>query len=376
MTATERLLKYVSFGTPSDPNSGKHPSSDCQFELADYLADELKSLGLTNVIRDDKCYVYGFLPATPGKENEPHIGFISHMDTAPAAPGKNINASVQTIDGIEVVATDKTTLLGADDKAGIAEIVTMLEYYHNNPTEAHRGIAVAFTPDEEIGEGADFFDLSKFNSKFAYTVDGGDLDEINYETFNAAGAKVKVNGYNVHPGDAKGKMKNAVLMASDFINAFPYDESPAMTEGYEGYYHIGEIKANESSAELDLIIRDFDMEQFEKRKSFALDLIDKMNAKYGEGTFEIDLKDSYYNMREKIEPYMFLIDDAKSALEKAGYKATPVPIRGGTDGSRLSFMGLPCPNLPTGGHEFHSVNEYIPVKALNDMTEVLKIISR
>ena len=376
MTVTERFLKYVSIDTPADPYSGTHPSSSCQFNLGNFLADELKSLGLQDVSIDDKCYVYGFLPATSGLEDADNIGFIAHMDTAPASPGIGVKASVQMQDGIEVVATDKTTLLGADDKAGVAEIVTMLEYFFEHPDEPHRGIAVAFTPDEEIGEGADNFDLSKLNAKVAYTVDGGPLDELNYETFNAAGGVVTVNGYNVHPVEAKGKMRNAVLMAANFIQAFPFEESPATTEGYEGYYHVGDVRANESKAEIEFIVRDFFTDSFNARKKFVSDLVDKMNEKYGAGTFVLDMKDSYYNMREKLESHMYLIEKATEALRQVGYDAKSVPIRGGTDGSRLSFMGLPCPNLPAGGQEMHSVNEFVPVKALIDMVEVLKILSR
>lgn len=394
MNVKERFLKYVSFHTTSDENSETVPSTKRQKLLGEYIENEMKELGMKDVRMDEMGYVYGYLPATDGFEGEA-LGLIAHMDTSPDVSGENINAqtvkytggdlklseketmkvkdfpSLEKYIGEELIVTDGTTLLGADDKAGIAEILTACEYLINHPVIPHRGVAVGFTPDEEIGRGADHFDLENFKAKVAYTVDGGELGEIEYENFNAASARITVNGVNIHPGSAKNKMKNAILMASDYINHMPHAEIPAHTEGYEGFYHVAEISGDESKAVFSMIIRDHDMEKFNNRKQFILDLTDFMNKEYGEGTFECEMADSYYNMKEKILPHMYLIENAEKAMRDAGALPQVVAIRGGTDGARLSYEGLPCPNLSTGGVNFHSKYEYIPVKSLETMVEVI-----
>ncbi len=395
MKVSERFLKYVSFGTNSDENSDTCPSSACQLELGKYLAEELKEIGLQKVELDGNGYVYGVIPATEGRENDPSIGFIAHMDTSPAVKGDGIkpqtvhyrggdiklggNVSIKIKDfpylekyvGCDIITTDGTTLLGSDDKAGIAEIFTACENLVSHPEISHGRIAVGITPDEEIGRGADRFDVERFACDWAYTVDGGELGEIEYENFNAASAEIKVHGVNIHPGSAKNKMKNASLLAAEFINMMPKAETPAHTEGYEGFYHLCDMKGDETLAELSYIIRDHSMESFLKRKEFMANLVSYLNGVYGEGTFEADIKDSYYNMKEKITPFMHIIDNAVKAMESSGVEPMVVPIRGGTDGARLSFMGLPCPNLSTGGANFHGVHEFIPVQSMEKMVEVI-----
>lgn len=395
MKVSERFLKYVSFGTNSDENSETCPSSACQLELGKYLAEELKRIGLEEVELDRNGYVYGVIPATKGRENDPSIGFIAHMDTSPAVKGDGIkpqtvhyqggdiklsgNVSIKVKDfpylekyvGCDIITTDGTTLLGSDDKAGIAEIFTACEYLVSHPEISHGRIAVGITPDEEIGRGADRFDVERFACDWAYTVDGGELGEIEYENFNAASAEIKVHGVNIHPGSAKNKMKNASLLAAEFINMMPKAETPAHTEGYEGFYHLCDMKGDETLAELYYIIRDHSMESFLKRKEFMVNLVSYLNGVYGEGTFEAYIKDSYYNMKEKITPFMHIIDNAVRAMESSGVEPLVVPIRGGTDGARLSFMGLPCPNLSTGGANFHGVHEFIPVQSMEKMIEVI-----
>ncbi len=391
MNVTERFLRYVSFPTSSDEFSETVPSTDKQKVLGKYIADELTSLGLQDVIFDDKGYVY----ATLKGNIEGAIGFIAHMDTSPDAPDSPINTKIISYEGGDIslndeisitaaeypfiekyigqslVVTDGKTLLGADDKAGIAEIVTMCEYLINHPEIPRKTIAVCFTPDEEIGSGADHFNFEVFNAKEAYTVDGGALGEIEYENFNAASAKINVKGVIIHPGSAKNKMKNAVLFVSEFISMMPPFETPAHTEGYEGFYHIHDIKADETSGEIRMIIRDHDKEKFEGKKEFLKNLVSYLNGKYGEGTFTLEIKDSYFNMKEKILPFMHLIDNAKNAFLKENVTPECVPIRGGTDGARLSYEGLPCPNLSTGGENFHSVREFISVESMEKMVKVL-----
>ncbi len=391
MNVTERFLKYVSFPTSSDEFSESVPSTDKQKALGQYIADELKALGLGDVIMDKKGYVYGVLPGNI----EGAIGFVAHMDTSPDAPDSVINPRIieyaggdicqseevkttvkeypfiENYIGQHLIITDGRTLLGADDKAGIAEIVSMCEYFINNPEKPHKTIAVCFTPDEEIGRGADCFDYSRFAAKEAYTVDGGALGEIEYENFNAASATVTVKGVIIHPGSAKNKMKNASLYVAEFMSMMPKNEIPACTEGYEGFYHIHDIKADETSGEIRMIIRDHDREKFENKKQFLIKLTEYLNSVHGEGTFSVEIKDSYFNMKEKILPFMYLIDNAKAAFISAGVTPECVPIRGGTDGARLSYEGLPCPNLSTGGENFHSVREFIAVESLEKMTEVL-----
>ena len=395
MNVLDRFLKYVSFPTASCEDSESVPSTERQTVLAHFIADELSSMGLSDVGVDGCGYVYAVLPATPGMENAEPIGFVSHMDTSPDAPGENIKAKkilyrggdidlgervmrisdfpvLSKYEGRELIVTDGSTLLGADDKAGVAEIVGMCEYFVTHPEAAHRTVYICFTPDEEIGRGADHFDYHRFGAKVAYTVDGGELGEIEYENFNAAAAVVKVHGVNIHPGSAKNKMKNAALLAAEFINRLPAAETPAHTEGYEGFYHVSDICANETEAVISMIIRDHDREKFEKRKAFVKNLCEYLNGVYGDGTFEAFVSDSYYNMKEKIAPHMELIERAKEAMKQAGAEPLIVPIRGGTDGARLSWEGnIPCPNLSTGGVNFHSVYEFIPADALDTMRDVL-----
>ena len=395
MNVLDRFLKYVSFPTASCEDSESVPSTERQTVLAHYIADELSSMGLSDVGVDSCGYVYAVLPATPGMENAEPIGFVSHMDTSPDAPGENIKAKkilyrggdidlgervmrvsdfavLSKYEDRELIVTDGSTLLGADDKAGVAEIVGMCEYYVTHPEAAHRTVYICFTPDEEIGRGADHFDYDRFGAKVAYTVDGGELGEIEYENFNAAAAVVKVHGVNIHPGSAKNKMKNAALLAAEFINRLPAADTPAHTEGYEGFYHVSDICANETEAVISMIIRDHDREKFEKRKAFVKNLCEYLNGVYGDGTFEAFVSDSYYNMKEKIAPHMELIERAKEAMKQAGAEPLIVPIRGGTDGARLSWEGnVPCPNLSTGGGNFHSVYEFIPADALDTMRDVL-----
>lgn len=388
MNVTERFLKYVSFHTTSDESSDTVPSSMRQLELGKHLANELRELGLGDAILDEYGRVYAHLPSNV--EGAEALGFIAHMDTSPDASGENIKPRIIKYEGgdaghikaqdfpslsrhvgEELIITDGTTLLGADDKAGIAEIVTAVEYLVQHPEVPHRAMAICFTPDEEIGCGADHFDFDRFGAKSAYTVDGGELGELEYENFNAASAIVTVNGVNIHPGEAKNKMKNAVLMAVDFVSHMPGAETPAHTEGYEGFYHVSDIDGNETKARVAMIIRDHDRAKFEARKQFVERLCDYMNSVYGEGTFELGMKDSYYNMREKILPHMELVENAKNAFISVGVEPKVAPIRGGTDGARLSYEGLPCPNLSTGGMNFHGVHECIPVQSMEKMVQVI-----
>ncbi|MBR5452696.1 MAG: peptidase T [Clostridia bacterium] len=395
MTVSERFLKYVSFGTNSDENSEACPSTDCQLVLGRYLAEEMKNIGLSQVELDENGYLYGVIEATPGRETEPSVGFIAHMDTSSAVKGDGIKprtinyrggdielsdkVSITVKDfpylekyiGCDIITTDGTTLLGADDKAGIAEIFTACEYLIAHPEISHGRIAVGITPDEEIGRGADRFDVERFACDWAYTVDGGELGEIEYENFNAASAKITVHGVNIHPGSAKNKMKNASLLAAEFINMLPASETPAHTEGYEGFYHLCGMEGDETEAKLVYIIRDHSMGKFLKRKAFVKNLVAYLNGVYGDGTFEAEIADSYYNMKEKILPFMHIVDNAVNAMKSVGVEPAIVPIRGGTDGARLSFEGLPCPNLSTGGANFHGVHEFIPVQSMEKMVEVL-----
>ena len=394
MDVVSRFLKYVSFDTASDEDSESCPSTEKQKLLGGYLAKELEGLGLSDARMDKDGYVYARIPASEGCDAAP-IGLISHMDTSPAAPGANVSPrtikyeggdialggdavikeemypSLKRYKGQELIVTDGTTLLGADDKAGVAEIVTAAEYFLSHPEVRHGDIFIGFTPDEEIGRGADRFDLEHFKAAYAYTVDGGALGEIEYENFNAAAAHIRINGFNIHPGEAKNKMKNAVLIASEFINMLPPAETPAHTEGYEGFYHVSGISGDETQADIDMIIRDHDMAAFTARKAYVERTASYLNEKYGENTVIADIKDSYYNMKEKIAPVMHIVDDAVKAMKDAGVEPKIVAIRGGTDGARLSYEGLPCPNLSTGGENFHSIYEYIPVRSLEKMVEVI-----
>lgn len=396
MRAYERFLKYVTIYTTSDEESTTHPSTARQFDLAHLLVAQLKELGVADAAVDDKCYVYGTLPATPGYEEKPALGFVSHMDTAPAAPGENVKPQVfENYDGGDVlfagtgeymtvekfpelanwkgqtlITADGTTLLGADDKAGIAEIMTAVERIQKENIP-HGKICIGFTPDEEVGQGADFFDVDRFGAQFAYTVDGGDVGELEYQNFNAADAVVTVHGFSVHPGSAKDLMKNAQTIAMEFAAALPAEEVPEHTEGFEGFFHLYQMSGDVTTAKLHYIIRDHDGEKFAARKALMEEITARLNAEHGAGTVVLELKDSYYNMEEKVKPHFHLIENAEKAIRKAGLEAHIVPIRGGTDGARLSFMGLPCPNLGTGGFNFHGPCEYITAEKMDKSVEIL-----
>lgn len=396
MNVYDRFYNYITINTQSDEQSGTHPSFDGEFNLAKLLLKEMTELGLSNVTLTDKCYLYGLLPATNGLENRTPIGFIAHMDTSPDASGLNVNPVLhENYDGSDVyypaagmtmkvsdfpelkefvgetlITSDGTTLLGSDDKAGIAEIMTSIEAIIDNNIP-HGPIWIAFTPDEEIGEGADNFDLDIFKAKYAYTVDGGDINSIEYENFNAASAVVSIKGFSVHPGSAKNKMINASNVAIEFHSMLPADERPEHTEDREGFYHLTDMKGCCESAELSYIIRDHDRLKFEAKKAYIQTVADKINDKYGEGCVTLLLKDSYYNMLEMIKPHMHLIDNAKKAISSAGLSPIEIPIRGGTDGARLSFEGLPCPNLGTGGFNFHGPFEYNSIERMEKMTTII-----
>ena len=383
MNATERFLNYVKFETASDEESVSCPSTAGQTVLAEYLAGELKSIGVADAAYDENGYVYGHIETSCGYDNAPKIGLIAHMDTSPAVSGKDVKPQIIVFDGKnapmvdgkyigeELIVSDRTTLLGADDKAGVAEIIAACERIIADDTMKHGRISICFTPDEEIGRGADRFDFERFGADFAYTVDGGELGEISNENFNAAAVELTVHGINTHPGSAKNKMRNAILFLNEFINLLPAAEIPACTEGREGFYHIDSVSGNETEARLSMLIRDFDKQSFEKRKQYIESTVAFLNKKYGGATFEVSVTDSYYNMLEIIEKYPEITARIESAMRKAGVKPEFEPIRGGTDGARLSFEGLPCPNLSTGGMNFHSIYEAIPVKSLEKMTDVL-----
>ena len=398
MNIVDRFLKYVSFETTSDENSGVTPSTPGQMVFAKYLAEELTSIGLSDVCLAENGYIMATLPANdkcqmttalPIDRNDkcPTIGFIAHMDTSPDASGKDVKTRIikdydgndPYIDarykGQDIIVTDHTTLLGADDKAGIAEIVTAMEYLLAHPEIKHGKVRIGFTPDEEIGCGADHFDVAAFGADFAYTMDGGAIGELEFENFNAAVCKLKIHGYNVHPGCAYHKMRNAMLIAHQFVAALPATETPAETQGYEGFYHLIGMSGTVEEANLSYIIRDHDRARFEQRKQTMLDVAKYINDEYGEGTVEVELRDQYYNMREKIEPVMHVIDLAKSAIKSVGVTPVVKPIRGGTDGARLSFEGLPCPNIFAGGENFHSRYEYLPIPSLKAaMNVILEIV--
>lgn len=397
MKAYERLLNYVVVYTTSDEDSTTVPTSARQFDLARLLVDELKTLGVSDAAVDDKCYVYATLPATKGYENATRIGFIAHMDTAPDFCGENVKPRIiehydgedvalgtsgRTLDnanfphlrslkGRTLIVTDGTTLLGADDKAGVAEIVTMLEEVitENIP---HGKISVCFTPDEEVGSGADHFDVQRFGADFAYTCDGGAEGELEYENFNAAGAQFEIRGFNIHPGEAKDKMINALAVACEINGMLPKGQTPRDTAGYEGFWHLTGLDGTTEACKLSYIIRDHDFDSFERRKVTLTEIAKAINERYGEGTATLSIRDQYRNMKEKIEPCMHLIDNAKKAMELAGVTPRVQPIRGGTDGARLSYMGLPCPNLGTGGYAFHGPYEHITVEGMDASVKVLK----
>ena len=383
MSALDRFLQYVTFETTSDEENDACPSTAVQLVFADRLVKELLSVGVADAMRDENGYVYGHVPATAGCESLPKIGLVAHMDTSPDVSGKNVCPRIVTFDGSnlpmvdkqyigrEMVVSDQTTLLGADDKAGVAEIVELCAVLCSDKAVRHGTVCIGFTPDEEIGCGADRFDLARFGADFAYTVDGGELGEIEYENFNAAGVTLTVHGVNTHPGTAKNKMRNAVLFLHEFMSLLPAEQTPAHTEGREGFYHVAHIEGNETTARLSMIVRDHDRACFENRKQFLQTTVAYLNEKYGDGTFDLTVTDSYYNMREVIEQHMDIVERAKTAMTAVGMTPEILPIRGGTDGARLSFMGLPCPNLCTGGMNFHSIYEAIPADALDKMVEVL-----
>ena len=395
-SVVDRFLNYVRIDTQSDPSSETVPSTAKQKNLSLLLVDELKAMGINDAELDEFGIVYATIPATVDYPT-PVLGLIAHVDTAPAVSGTNVQPRIvayqggdivlneeqgvvlsateypemEKYKGQELIVTDGTTLLGADDKAGVAEIMAMAATLMADKSIPHGVIRLAFTPDEEIGRGADHFDVKRFGADFAYTVDGGPLAEIEYENFNAASATLHVQGVSIHPGSAKGKMKNALLMVMEFQQMLPVFENPASTSGYEGFYHLDSIVGSVESATAEYIIRDHDRAQFEARKERILKTAEFLNEKYGADSFKVDLQDQYYNMKEKILPYSFLIDNAAQAMEEVGLVPRTVPIRGGTDGAHLSYEGLPCPNLCTGGHNYHGRFEYIPVPSLEKIAEIL-----
>ncbi len=397
MNITERFLKYVSFTTTSDENTNMTPSTPGQMIFAKYLVDELKSIGLAEVDLDKNGYIMATLPSNIKKE-VPTIGFIAHMDTSPDMSGKNPKPRVISnydgndivlneekaivletakypeillYSGQDIVVTDGNTLLGADDKAGLAEIVSAMEYLIAHPEIKHGKIRVGFTPDEEIGQGADHFDVEKFGAEWAYTMDGGEIGELEFENFNAASAKVTFKGVNVHPGYARHKMLNSMRVAHQFASMIPRHETPEHTENYEGFFHLTNMEGTVEKASLSYIIRDHDRDRFERRKKEFAHLVNKINAEFGDNTATLELRDQYYNMREKIEPVMHIIDLAFNAMNDVGVTPKVKPIRGGTDGSRLSYMGLPCPNIFAGGHNFHGRFEFVPIQSMEKAMQVI-----
>ncbi|MBX2828688.1 MAG: peptidase T [Flavobacteriaceae bacterium] len=392
----DRFIGYVTVDTESDPNSNTTPSSAKQWDLAKALAEELKAIGMEDVSIDENAYIMATLPSNVDKE-VPVIGFISHFDTTPDFTGAHVKPQIiENYEGGDIplkgtdlklspsefedlllykgktlITTDGTTLLGADDKAGIAEIVSAMEYLIQHPELKHGKIRVGFTPDEEIGRGAHKFDVEKFGADWAYTMDGSQVGELEYENFNAAGAVVKIKGKIVHPGYAKGKMVNSMYIATDFINALPRNETPEQTEDREGFYHLYSVNGEVDSTELQYIIRDHDREKFEARKAEMLEIAEKLNQKHPGDRVSVEIKDQYFNMREKVEPVMHIVDLAEEAMKQAGITPIIKPIRGGTDGSQLSFMGLPCPNIFAGGHNFHGRYEYVPVESMQKAIEVI-----
>jgi tripeptide aminopeptidase len=393
----DRFIKYVSIDTQSDPKNSEFPSTQKQWNLANLLVQELTEIGMKDVSIDENAYVMATLPGNIHKE-VPTIGFIAHFDTSPDYSGTNVKPQIHKnyngkdivlnveknivlspnyfddlllYKGQTLITTDGTTLLGADDKAGITEIMCAMEYMIEHPEIKHGKIRVGFTPDEEVGKGAHKFDVKKFGADWAYTIDGSQVGELEYENFNAAGAKVTIHGKIVHPGYAKGKMINSMLIASDFIKGLPKNEIPQETEGYEGFFHLHGMQGEVEKTELEYIIRDHDMDLFLKRKKQFQDLADNLNKKLGSDQIEVEIKDQYYNMREKVEPVKHIVDIAEKAMIELGIKPLIKAIRGGTDGSQLSYKGLPCPNIFAGGHNFHGKYEYIPVESMQKATEVI-----
>lgn len=398
---TERFIRYAKTHTESDPETGLTPSTPQQYEFAETLKDELIKVGMQDVSLDENGYVMATLPSNIDYKT-PIVGFISHMDTSPDFSGRNVNPrivenygggditlnadkniilkptdfpDINQYIGQDIIVTDGNTLLGADDKAGLAEIVTAMEYLLQHPEIKHGEIRVGFTPDEEIGEGAKYFDVEKFNAEWAYTMDGSEVGELEFENFNAATAKVIFHGRNVHPGYAKHKMKNSIRVANQFVSLLSRFQTPEHTEGYEGFFHLMNMSGDVEKTTMTYIIRDHDRMRFEERKKEMNHLTNKINAEFGEGTCELEMKDQYYNMREKIEPVMHIVDLAEEAMKECDIVPNIRPIRGGTDGANLSFKGLPCPNIFAGGHNFHGKFEYVPIPSMIKASElILKII--
>jgi tripeptide aminopeptidase len=393
----DRFIKYVSIDTQSDPNNSEFPSTEKQWDLANLLVKELKAIGMQEVNIDKNAYIMATLPSNVEQEVAT-IGFIAHFDTSPDYSGANVKPQIhENYDGKDIllnekeniilspdyfddlllykgqtiITTDGTTLLGADDKAGITEIICAMEYLIQHPEIEHGKIRVGFTPDEEVGKGAHKFDVEKFAANWAYTIDGSQVGELEYENFNAAGAKVIIHGKSVHPGYAKGKMINSMLIAADFINCLPKNEIPQETEGYEGFYHLHGMKGEIEKTELEYIIRDHNMDEFLKRKKHFQKIADQINKDNGTDLIKIEIKDQYYNMKEKVEPVKYIVDIAEKAMKELGIKPLIKAIRGGTDGSQLSYKGLPCPNIFAGGHNFHGPYEYIPVESMQKAKEVI-----
>ena len=392
-----RFIGYVTVDTESDPNNPAFPSTEKQWNLARQLEKELTSIGLEDVELDENCYLMATLPSNLDYE-VPTIGFVSHIDTSPDFTGANVNPQIiENYDGGDItlnkelgivlspsefddlllykgqtlITTDGTTLLGADDKAGVTEIVSAMEYLVQHPEIKHGKIRICFTPDEEVGKGAHKFDVEKFGAEWAYTMDGSQIGELEFENFNAASAKVMIKGKIVHPGYAKGKMINAVLIANRFIAALPADEVPEKTEGYEGFFHLHTISGNVDGASIEYIVRDHDFEKFQGRKALLNQIASDLNAELGKDLIAVEIKDQYFNMKEKVEPVMHIIEIAKEVMEDLNIKPIIKPIRGGTDGSQLSYMGLPCPNIFAGGHNFHGRYEYVPVESILKASEVI-----
>ena len=393
----DRFVRYVKIDTESDPNNPAFPSTEKQWNLAKVLVEELEQIGMQDVTLDDNCYIMATLPSNVDFE-VPTIGFIAHMDTSPDFTGKGVNPQIhrnfdgknivlnaaqniildaqyfddiQQYKGQDIITTDGTTLLGADDKAGVTEIVTAMEYLIQHPEIKHGPIRIGFTPDEEVGKGAHKFDVAKFGAQWAYTMDGSEIGELEYENFNAAAATITINGKIVHPGYAKGKMINAMYIAKKIIAKMPESEVPEKTSGYEGFFHLHHMEGKVEQATLQYIIRDHDMKLFQERKAFVKELVNQINSELGQELVEVEIKDQYYNMREKIEPVMHIVDLAKEAMLDAGIQPNIKAIRGGTDGSQLSYMGLPCPNIFAGGHNFHGRYEYLPIPSLKKATETI-----
>ena len=376
MKIEDRFIRYTQFDTQSCDESDTVPSTAKQLVFARFLRDEMIEEGLQDVVLTEQGYLYATMPANGvDAASQPVIGFISHYDTSPDCSGANIKAQIVEQDGERIIKTDGTTLLGADDKAGIAEIMQAMCYLRDHPEIQHGTVRVAFNPDEEIGRGADNFDVERFGCDFAYTIDGGDEGELEYENFNAASAQIKIKGFVIHPGYAKGRMLNAARIAAEFSRMMPEDETPETTEGYEGFYHLTSLSGTCESAQLTYIIRDHDSKRFEQRKVFMRSMAERINDKYGAGTCSIEIRDQYYNMLNKIEPVMHIVERAKKAMLDAGVTPKVLPIRGGTDGAQLSFKGLPCPNIFTGAIDFHGPDEHVAISVMQKaMMTIVNIV--